>query len=1106
MRILLLVPTILFFTVELIAQQQFPIKVDSKWGLMNANGEIISPPIYEAMGQFRKFGYAHIQQNKKVGLIDTLGNVVIQPKYNEIKILDENLFAIKTDQWNVIDRTQNPKLQSAYNRIDLISPGFLRIQSANKWGIAQLNGSVICIPSFEEVSAFGNYFKIKNEEKLGLMDQSGKIILTPENDKISIFDSNTFLFFRNRKWGVVNSNGEIIASAEYDNWEKISDDFIKFKTKGKIYLYSVRNGKVIKDQIHTNYLAYSNDKAIYFDKKKAGLMDEFGNILLEPVYNEVMLYSNDLFRVKKNGKWGIVGVDGEIKIPIEYNYISPIRGNAAIIRKERLSGLASVNGEILLEPVYTKIEIKAFSIKAFKGAALTLLDIDEDGKLVDEKNFKRHKRIKIGAPQRSRINRFPTGGSNSNLLENFEWFYDAATTKWGLRRLDNGEYQIEPTFHVINVHKDLGFTMVGIEKLIRQDFDRTSYAMEYVYGLVNNEKGLLISLVNMWDIRTEDLYNGLPCARVVFEDGMHGLMNENGKLIQKQYGFIGTFHDGVARFSKKGKLSGSMHKDAKGLDRLVSQYIHDLETSHFMVDYTKHDRAFEETAVLTCEDCMFGYMDTLGNIIVSPNYTFAKNFVNHTGLVEVDGKWGMVDSTGNEVLECQFKGIRYLEDTDNKVVEVYNNIKKYGLIDSTGHINVDINYDAIESCSDERFAVKNNGKWGYTNMEGKEVIPCQYKKVKPFNDTIAAVKKGSKWGFINKSGEEVLPLEFRRAGDFVENKMWASRKSKIGFINKKGDWVIPEQFDKCYNFRNGVAVVAYKGQYGLIDASGNYIVKPKYKFISEFNEYDLAIVKFGNNKIKQGVLNQSGEIITKKSFNTIANYQEEMAVVKTEDGYGAIDTFGRLVVDTKYSAFSNYAEGKAAVQKNGKWGFVDKEGNEVIPLEFTKCLDFEDGIAVVYKGYRKAGLIDTEGNFIIEPTINRMVDFSNGKGKVRSADRSKYYFIGTNATIADMNYDMASDYQHGVAAVKSGNYWGIINTQGIELISPKFEKIENYQSGYAKVRINRLYGLANLKGEIIVPPKYEFINYAGDGLFRVERGDRIGYFDWKGKWVWALSR
>ncbi|MCB0571812.1 MAG: WG repeat-containing protein, partial [Phaeodactylibacter sp.] len=49
-------------------------------------------------------------------------------------------------------------------------------------------------------------------------------------------------------------------------------------------------------------------------------------------------------------------------------------------------------------------------------------------------------------------------------------------------------------------------------------------------------------------------------------------------------------------------------------------------------------------------------------------------------------------------------------------------------------------------------------------------------------------------------------------------------------------------------------------------------------------------------------------------------------------------------------------------------------------------------------------------------------------------------------------------------------------------------------------------GLASLNGDLIVQPDYEYISYAGNGLFRVEQGDMIGYFDMEGEWVWDLSK
>ena len=202
---------------------------------------------------------------------------------------------------------------------------------------------------------------------------------------------------------------------------------------------------------------------------------------------------------------------------------------------------------------------------------------------------------------------------------------------------------------------------------------------------------------------------------------------------------------------------------------------------------------------------------------------------------------------------------------------------------------------------------------------------------------------------------------------------------------------------------------------------------------------------------------------------------------------------------------SSFSEGLAAVQKDGACGYINKQGQEVIPFGFSKCLDFDDGRAVVYKGIRKAGLIDQNGSFIFEPSLNRLLKFKEGRGLMRD-DKYRFYYITEQTGLYNGFYQKASEFKHGVAVVQIDNKWGIINQKGIEIIPPKYDKIESFKDGYAKVRIKGFSGLTNLKGEQIVQPDYEFISYAGEGLFRVEQGDKVGYFDIEGKWVWDLNK
>ncbi|MBK7871406.1 MAG: WG repeat-containing protein [Saprospiraceae bacterium] len=137
--------------------------------------------------------------------------------------------------------------------------------------------------------------------------------------------------------------------------------------------------------------------------------------------------------------------------------------------------------------------------------------------------------------------------------------------------------------------------------------------------------------------------------------------------------------------------------------------------------------------------------------------------------------------------------------------------------------------------------------------------------------------------------------------------------------------------------------------------------------------------------------------------------------------------------------------------------------------------------------------------------MDRLITFREGRGLVRD-NEYRFYYITEQAGLYNGFYDEATEFQHGVAVVQVNGKWGIINRKGIEIIPPKYDKIETFENGYARVRIQGFTGLSNLNGQLIVKPNFEYISYAGDGLFRAEQGDKVGYFDQSGNWVWSLTK
>lgn len=1107
MHKLIFLLTFLLVVAETSAQGLFPVKVNNRWGLMNADGEITLPTIYEAIGEFKKHGYAVMQREGKVGLLSKRGVEIVLPKYEDLKVLDSTLVAVMDEEeWMVINLRGKVVLEKGYERVQVWESGYLGYRKNRKWGVVDVNGRRICSPKYDKISwRPEGYFQTKVEQNIGLLTANGEVILEPLCNEIEIYTDSLFFYQIGRAWGAVNQEGKELIPTNYDVYHRISTNFIRLSQKKKHYLYSIPSEQMVTDGEHDNFYPFSRDKVLCKKNRMLGLLDLDGNELLPIRYDEIQGFDQDHYRVKKNAKWGVVAETLTKIIPLEYDYIAPLKGRVCMAKKDNFFGVLNYLGKNAVPFEFDRIELMKDKARAFKGEAMSLFHFNEEGLSTDQNSFKEHFTITIGGKNRAMLRTTSATQSDPDyLLENFEWFYSSKMDKWGLRKLADGKIQIEPTFDEIRVEKRHGFTIVGVEKFEYYNFERTAYRFEMMYGVVNNSVGLIVTPVSLWDIRLSDFDKGLDVARCVFSNGRHGLISKKkiGKVLKRDYAYIGEFHNGVARMSIKGRLSGSFKQKAHRLERLPS-YLNGLLSTNYMMDYTLYDREFDADAYLVCDECTFGYIDTAAQVVVEPQYTFARNFVNNVGIVELDKKWGMVNRENQVLIPCDYDAIDFLENTDNKILRVYTNRLKYGLIDTLGQVAVNLIYDEIGAFREGRLAVKRNGLWGFVDKNGRQVIPCRFRKVNHFSEGLAAVKLRRKWGFINKQGEIVIDYKYLRLGNFNDGLAWARTRKGIGYLDELGEMVIEPKFDKAFDFEQNVARVAIEGKWGLINKVGNFFLRPKYSNIDPFNEYGLAVARYGNKNIRYGLIQRTGDLITIQNFKKIAPFSEGLAAVKFKNGYGFVNHKGHMVISNKYSKVSKFSNGRAVVQLDGVCGYIDRKGNEVVNLEYSKCLDFEEGRAVVYKGYKQGGVIDTLGNYIIEPSINRILDFSNGRGLVRD-DNYRFYYITEEARLYDGYYQKAGEFQHGIAVVQSNDQWGIINQKGIEIIPPKYDKIEQFQDGYAIVRIKRFSGLTNLEGELIIQPDYEYISYAGNGLFRVEQGDKIGYFNTSGNWIWDL--
>lgn len=84
------------------------VKLDGKWGFVNANGEMVIKPQYQDARSFAN-GYAAVMKDFVWGFIDMEGRMVIEPQFREVKDFNDHggVFVIKSDDWELLRLYKN---------------------------------------------------------------------------------------------------------------------------------------------------------------------------------------------------------------------------------------------------------------------------------------------------------------------------------------------------------------------------------------------------------------------------------------------------------------------------------------------------------------------------------------------------------------------------------------------------------------------------------------------------------------------------------------------------------------------------------------------------------------------------------------------------------------------------------------------------------------------------------------------------------------------------------------------------------------------------------------------------------------------------------------
>lgn len=417
----------------------------------------------------------------------------------------------------------------------------------------------------------------------------------------------------------------------------------------------------------------------------------------------------------------------------------------------------------------------------------------------------------------------------------------------------------------------------------------------------------------------------------------------------------------------------------------------------------------------------YGYIDKEGTFIISPKFDKALPFCNGLAKVFIDGKIYFIDKKGNTVFNHNYKSIN--DFGNNSFATVITETDKYGVINKNGNLIVDT-----------IFAKISDFKNGIAVVTGLNHNPYIYDTTKKVIYEKGVIDSHGNWKIRFGVYKDIY--DFKNGYAFVELIEKPKEKYDIntGIIDQNGKYrfKIPQENYNSYNqnfiFYQDIAIVdiysvhpdtidiwssEFRYDYkGAINPNGKIIFSnPDWVELTPFM-FNRAFAK--NVKGKWFLINPKGKKVSSQPFDEIlfdnSNWQSEpvfqngIAIVKTESGWGGINRNGEFIVKQKglNSIKGNYMEriGNIVVFSNPNnnfystlFGFWNIENNIFVKPQYQRIdVDgFNDDLISVKKndkvGYinKKGKLVWEEKNSVSKKQLN--IDYMNSASCCASSSK-----------------------------------------------------------------------------------------------------------------------
>jgi hypothetical protein len=924
----------------------------------------------------------------------------------------------------------------------------------------------------------------------------------------------------NNLWGYVDQNGKERIPFMYNRANPFDQNEVaRVEHEGKFKIIN-KNNVVLINGAYQNFQHLSGAYYKYQQDSFWGITILTERFKSRCEYKEPYPFvpAENLFKVQKGEYYGVLDSGLNVIVGFEYDHLWS-DSNFIIVSKEGKLGAYNFGGQMMLQTEWDSIiPLSLDYLVGIKGEKAYLV---RGGK-------KDHKELSSG----------------EYMALNSVYFAQKNKEKTKIIRLSDGQEK-SLVCDMVRGLKDADHSFV---------FNNNSW-----FGLYNFSKGVVLKPEDQYEeIKSRDsllfvrkagkykLYSregaikgGVEFVQCLeFDSGFAfvrdnlgwGILKKTGELlIPIEYKSITVLQGEIRAITKGGALHLYETKKGKITDKMVFGSVYKLNLK--------------------------GFENKIRQVVVpSINLTTRWVFKN---------RWGLVDSSGNELIKPLFQSIENSETPPYVFVKLRTNkgdrypfglaqkapSSRIGLVnEQTGKIIAFPHFSMVDKRDVNRpnqDLVRVRSYSGYYAVVSKSAkrpkVFWKTSYIGPFEDGLAPIylkgymtlKKptndaesigylwqiiedmgfSSGWGLFDRSKYSAFTKVYMKGGSWN----YLTPEGRLLYPSSFMYQSVAQRLDYAAPFEKGLAKVKSNGKWGLINKDGDFVTELEYDWLKTVHKGDSMFYVSHVSAPQHSCFSGDGEVVNDLPVNYIEDFSEGIAWVKRGAKFGFMNLQGKVeLTDLKIKRHGDFGNGYAPVKIGRKWTYVDEQFNQLESNKrFYNLGPFSESKAYA-KGYSQEiirrtskarkrplyGYVDEELNWVVAPKFLRAYDFKNGRAKVKAIKGRYGYIDHYGVKIGKYQYTRGEDFtEDGLAQVWKGSKAGVIGVDGKDIVKLKTQKIEIQEGAIFVQRSKRLI-VYNKQGKRIRRHRnISRVYQMEEGLARVRQNGYVGFMNNEGDWV-----